>query len=107
MNAQLNSHKIYIKIGILGLDTALLISCTPTASEEKQSIKIDGSNTVYQITKETVEKYNASKQNSVDISVKFSGTGGGFTKFCQGEIDISNASRPIQIDEEEISITFR
>lgn len=101
MNAQLNSHKIWIKLGILGLGTALLISCTPTASEEKQSIKVDGSSTVYPITKEIVEKYHANKQNSVDISVKFSGTGGGFTKFCKGETDISNASRPIQIDEME------
>lgn len=65
MNAQLNSHKISIKFWILGLGSVLLISCTPTASEEQQSIKIDGSSTVYPITKEIIA-LNRSPKNLYD-----------------------------------------
>jgi len=86
-----------ITIGCLG--TAILIGCTAEGSVESSSIQIDGSSTVYPITKEIVEKYQASTPETVDITVDFSGTGGGFRKFCQGETDINNASRPIQIEE--------
>ena len=82
-----------------GLGTALIAVSIPLASQEIQSIKIDGSSTVYPITKEIVERFQASQKNTVNIELEFSGTGGGFDKFCRGETDISNASRPIKLDE--------
>jgi phosphate transport system substrate-binding protein len=56
-------------------------------------IKIDGSSTVYPITEAVAEEFQAS--NKVKVTVGISGTGGGFKKFCRGETDISDASRPI------------
>ncbi len=56
---------------------------------------------MYPITKEIVERFQASQKNTVNIELEFSGTGGGFDKFCRGETDINNASRPIQLDEME------
>lgn len=56
-------------------------------------IKIDGSSTVYPITEAVAEDFQ--KVQKVKVTVGESGTGGGFKKFCRGETDISNASRPI------------
>jgi phosphate transport system substrate-binding protein len=86
---------------VLGLGTISLVVSQPLASQEIQSIKIDGSSTVYPITQKVVEEYQASQKKPIDIEVEFSGTGGGFDKFCRGESDINNASRPIQLDEME------
>jgi len=61
-------------------------------------IRIDGSSTVYPITNAVAEEFE--KQDSgIDIQVAVSGTGGGFAKFCRGETQISNASRPISAKE--------
>lgn len=62
---------------------------------EPALIKIDGSSTVYPITEAVAEDYQKAKNNSVRVTVGISGTGGGFKKFCRGETDISDASRPI------------
>ena len=56
-------------------------------------IKIDGSSTVYPITEAVAEEYQ--KATKVKVTVGISGTGGGFKKFCRGETDVQNASRPI------------
>jgi phosphate transport system substrate-binding protein len=56
-------------------------------------IKIDGSSTVYPITEAVAEEFQ--KETKIKVTVGESGTGGGFKKFCRGETDISNASRPI------------
>ena len=90
-----------LQVLALGLSMTLLAVDNPLASQETQSIKIDGSSTVYPITQKVVEEYQASQKQPVDIEVNFSGTGGGFDKFCRGETDINNASRPIQLDEME------
>ncbi|MBL8496770.1 phosphate ABC transporter substrate-binding protein PstS family protein [Nitrosomonas sp. JL21] len=58
-------------------------------------ILIDGSSTVYPITKAVADKFEAAKKNTIKTSVNISGSSGGFRKFCRGEIDIVNASRPI------------
>lgn len=60
-------------------------------------IKIDGSSTVYPITEAVAEEFQ--KAQKVKVTVGESGTGGGFKKFCRGETDISNASRPISQKE--------
>ena len=63
------------------------------------SIAIDGSSTVYPFAQAAAELFNEDNPD-VKISVGQSGTGGGFEKFCAGETDISDASRPIKDDEE-------
>ena len=63
------------------------------------SITIDGSSTVAPFVEAAQEAFLAENPD-VKITVGTSGTGGGFEKFCAGETDISNASRPIKDDEE-------
>ncbi|WP_010287914.1 PstS family phosphate ABC transporter substrate-binding protein [Kurthia massiliensis] len=69
------------------------------AAEQLQgSISGDGSSTVAPIVEGIVEEYAATQRN-VQVAVGVSGTGGGFEKFINGEIDFSNASRPIKDEE--------
>jgi phosphate transport system substrate-binding protein len=58
-------------------------------------VKIDGSSTVFPITEAVAEEFQKAKKGAVKVTVGISGTGGGFKKFCRGETDVSNASRPI------------
>jgi len=66
-------------------------------------IVIDGSSTVAPISEAIAEEFRK-EQSGVQVTVGTSGTGGGFTKFCNGETDISDASRPIK-DEEKAACT--
>jgi phosphate transport system substrate-binding protein len=61
-------------------------------------IVIDGSSTVFPLTSAAAELFQQENPD-VQVSVGQSGTGGGFEKFCAGETDISDASRPIEEDE--------
>ena len=63
-------------------------------------IQIDGSSTVFPITEAVAEEFQKT-DTAVRVTVGISGTGGGFQKFCRGETDISNASRPIRPTEIE------
>ena len=58
-------------------------------------IKIDGSSTVYPITKVVADEFQIAKQGAVNVTIGISGSSGGFRKFCRSRIDIVNASRPI------------
>ncbi len=58
----------------------------------------DGSSTVFPITQAVAEEFTAENPN-VEVSVGISGTGGGFEKFCAGETDLQDASRPIEQEE--------
>lgn len=60
-----------------------------------QLVKIDGSSTVFPITEAMAEDFQKATKGKTKVTVGISGTGGGFKKFCRGETDISNASRPI------------
>jgi phosphate transport system substrate-binding protein len=60
-----------------------------------QVIQVDGSSTVFPITEAVAEEFQKAKKGKIKVTVGISGTGGGFKKFCRGEIDISDASRPI------------
>jgi ABC-type phosphate transport system substrate-binding protein len=71
------------------------------ASDLSGSIRIDGSSTVGPLTEAVVERFNEENPD-VDISVGQAGTGGGFEKFCAGETDINDASRPIESDEVQL-----
>jgi len=66
-----------------------------TGVANAQLVKIDGSSTVFPVTEAVAEEFQKSKKGAVKVTVGISGTGGGFKKFCRGETDISNASRPI------------
>jgi phosphate transport system substrate-binding protein len=66
------------------------------------NIKIDGSSTVFPITEAVAEEFGNLTDGNVRIVVGVSGSGGGFKKFCAGETDISNASRPIKQQEVDI-----
>lgn len=69
---------------------------TEVANSTKVStVVVDGSSTVYPITQAIAKEFQANSKNNVQVQVNFSGTGGGFTKFCAGQTDINNASRPI------------
>jgi phosphate transport system substrate-binding protein len=61
-------------------------------------IEADGSSTVGPYTTAAAEQFQ-SQQPDVQITVGVSGTGGGFERFCRGETDLSNASRPIKDEE--------
>jgi phosphate transport system substrate-binding protein len=71
---------------------AVTFATTHAAAADK-IIAIDGSSTVYPITEAMAEEFQ--KIQKVKVTVGESGTGGGFKKFCRGETDISDASRPI------------
>ena len=69
--------------------------CSLRSAAHAQLVKIDGSSTVFPITEAVAEDFQKSTKGKVKVTVGISGTGGGFKKFCRGETDISNASRPI------------
>jgi phosphate transport system substrate-binding protein len=64
-------------------------------------VTIDGSSTVFPISEAMAEEFQIANRG-VRVTVGISGTGGGFKKFCSGEIDISDASRPIKQSEVEL-----
>ncbi len=64
-------------------------------------IIVDGSSTVFPLSEAVAEDYQA-KNKKLRIAVAVSGTGGGFKKFCKGEVDITGASRPIEKSEMEL-----
>ena len=73
----------------------LALATLPNLASAQTVVKIDGSSTVFPITEGVAEDFQKMKKNAVKVTVGISGTGGGFKKFCRGETDISNASRPI------------
>ena len=81
--------------GMIILLVIFLISCF---KNYKGRISIDGSSSVYPITEAVAEEYRL-EHGDIRVTVGVSGTGGGFKKFARGEIDISNASRPIKEPE--------
>jgi phosphate transport system substrate-binding protein len=63
------------------------------------SITADGSSTVGPYTQAAAELFSRAGASKVKVTVGISGTGGGFQRFCKGETDLSNASRPMRISE--------
>jgi phosphate transport system substrate-binding protein len=83
-----------------GGDTTTAEATTEEQAEELSgTILIDGSSTVGPLTTAAAEAFRG-EQSGVSVEVGVSGTGGGFERFCAGETDISNASRPIDEEEE-------
>jgi len=82
------------------MGAAVAWSFAGTASA--QTIRVDGSSTVFPITEAVAEEFGKSNRG-VRVTVGISGTGGGFKKFVVGETDISNASRPMKASEGAIA----
>jgi phosphate transport system substrate-binding protein len=82
---------------------AVLVGCSGGdqggAGDLSGAISADGSSTVFPITEAMAEEFGLEHKGAVRVTVGSSGTGGGFKRFCAGEVDISNASRPIKDTE--------
>jgi phosphate transport system substrate-binding protein len=81
--------------------TTVSLSVSSVQSQSRATVKIDGSSTVYPISEAVAEEFQKSRGGAIQVTVGLSGTGGGFKKFCAGQTDISNASRPIKDSERE------
>ena len=103
---------------VMAMTIATLAGCGSTANSQSSStttqsttaavelsgeIIIDGSSTVFPIAEAVAEEFGKVYPKVV-IPIAFAGTGGGFKKFTVGEIDISNASRPIKDSEKELAV---
>lgn len=77
----------------------MVLGTAAHAKSVRPVIRIDGSSTVFPITEAMSEEFQTSQRGKVRVTVGISGTGGGFKKFCRGEIDVQNASRPISPNE--------
>ncbi|VAV83013.1 Phosphate ABC transporter, periplasmic phosphate-binding protein PstS (TC 3.A.1.7.1) [hydrothermal vent metagenome] len=84
---------------LLAIITMMLIGGAGIAEAGRKLVKIDGSSTVFPITEAVAEEFQIAQRGKVMVTVGISGTGGGFKKFCRGETDISDASRPIKPTE--------
>jgi phosphate transport system substrate-binding protein len=102
----LQQHMMIVNVVVLSF---ILIGCSKSdstgtgaseeASDHNAIVRIDGSSTVFPVTEAVAEEFQIKTKTKVTVGV--SGTGGGFKKFCRGETDISNASRPILHQEIE------
>lgn len=86
------------KMNRLAFGFAVVAAALVPAVQGAEVIKVDGSSTVYPITEAVAEEYQAAL-GGARVTVGIAGTGGGFKRFCRGETDITNASRPILKEE--------
>jgi len=96
------TQKWSLALGLLAVTASLatsLSSCTQVESKQPSLIQIDGSDTVYPVTQAISKAFHKAQTSKVQVKVSFSGTGGGFKKFCTGQTDINDASRPILAEE--------
>ena len=89
------------QLGICTVVAAVLGGVALAPAATAQVVKVDGSSTVFPVTEAVAEDFQKAKKGAVKVTVGISGTGGGFKKFCRGETDVSNASRPILKSEME------
>jgi len=103
---QLRSLIAAISAGALAIGVAACGNSDDSSSEGgganlSGAIAIDGSSTVYPFAQAAAEQFQTENPDA-RVTVGESGTGGGFEKFCKGETDISNASRPIKDEEKQL-----
>lgn len=87
-----NTFKLLATATLVG---SIFAASAQSALAASPIVKIDGSSTVFPITEAVAEDFQKAKKGAIRVTVGISGTGGGFKKFCRGETDISDASRPI------------
>ena len=91
-------HK-HLSLTSIAITAILIAACSPSSDDttsignKNSIIRIDGSSTVFPITEAVSEEFQIATKTKVTVGI--SGTGGGFKKFCRGETDVQNASRPI------------
>ncbi|HEY9737044.1 MAG TPA: PstS family phosphate ABC transporter substrate-binding protein [Trichocoleus sp.] len=95
--SEIKLNRVFVAGAIAAV--AALGVAAPKALSQNETVQIDGSSTVFPISEAMAEEFMAVNRD-VQVTVGVSGTGGGFRKFCAGELDITGASRPIK--EEEI-----
>lgn len=97
------SAKNVTRLGVIAAIAAISSTVIPAAFSQQSApvVRIDGSSTVYPVTEVAAEQFQKQQGGKIRVTVGISGTGGGFKKFCRGETDISNASRPILAKEME------
>jgi phosphate transport system substrate-binding protein len=93
--------KLWHKFGASMIVSGLAVVATPPTAAAQGVVKMDGSSTVFPIAEAVAEEFQIAKKGKVRVTVGIAGTGGGFKRFCRGETDISNASRPILKEEME------
>ncbi len=91
---------------ILALAVAAPWKAGAAGTEISGRVRIDGSSTVFPISEAVAEEFQIANPR-VRVTVGISGTGGGFKKFCAGETDISDASRPIKSVEKEACLSHK
>ncbi|MSR35842.1 MAG: PstS family phosphate ABC transporter substrate-binding protein [Gemmatimonadetes bacterium] len=95
-----------IRLPALGFAAALLLVGCGKAEDAPEgsvsdlagSVAVDGSSTVAPISEAVAEEFQGVNPG-VRVTVGIAGTGGGFKRFCAGETDVSDASRPITEEE--------
>jgi len=103
VNRNLLGRRLLAGSAVLALALTAACSSNGVSSSKEEltgEVKVDGSSTVFPLTSAASELY-AEEQPKVKVPVGESGTGGGFEKFCNGETDISDASRPIKDKEKQ------
>lgn len=96
------ARQVAIGLGVLALiGGGLAFSGLLTGYKQSKAniVRVDGSSTVYPITEAIAKEYNQTNDKDIQAKVEVSGTTGGFKKFCAGETDINDASRPITQEE--------
>lgn len=86
---------------LASIAATVTLTVSSVQSQGVPTVKIDGSSTVYPISEAIAEDFQKAKKGAARVTVGVSGTGGGFKRFCSGDTDISNASRPIKASERE------
>ena len=77
----------------------LAITLVSWIAQARNLVTVDGSSTVFPITEAVSEEFQKMTKGETQVTVGVSGTGGGFKKFCRGETDVQDASRPITKEE--------
>jgi len=94
MKSESKNYKLLTFLMVL---TFGITSCS-RAEQEKNQVSIDGAAVGFPISLAVAEEYQKANPNA-QVSVGSSGTGGGFSKFCDSQIDIADASRTIKDEE--------
>jgi len=93
----------FLLISVISGLLAVCISRSQLAQADQTAlIKVDGSSTVYPLTEAVAEEFQKANRGRIRVTVGIAGTGGGFKKFCRGETDIADASRPILKEEMDL-----
>jgi phosphate transport system substrate-binding protein len=92
----------FLAVGVIGVALLAVAGCGghDGGSGSGGTVSADGSSTVGPYVTAAAESFR--DESGTNVTVGISGTGGGFERFCRGETDLSNASRPI--DEEEVAL---